>query len=779
MLGSLEVFDGAEWVAIGAAKARLLLAVLLVRSSRVVSTDELIDGLWGERPPRTATSQVHGYVMRLRRTLGDREGRLVRTVAPGYQLAVGVEDVDALVFGAQVDQGYEALRAGQPDRAAEVLGRALALWRGPALADVAPIPLVTAEASRLGEQQLAAREARVDAELACGRHALVISELQGLVADHPLCERLWGQLMVALHRSGRQAESLQTFARVRRVLIDEVGAEPCAELQRLHQLVLSGDGDQQPKLVTGQLAPVCQLPADIGDFTGREKQLGRLRTLLTDRSADGPPPVVVISGGPGVGKSTLAVHAAHRVAVEFDDGQLYLDLAGTSGHPRDTEVMLGELLSALGVTGAAIQDGTPARATLFRSLLSRRRLLVVLDDAAHSEQIRPLLPANGGCAVVVTSRRLLTDLVGARHVEVDLLAEPEAHRLLSGVIGPERMAREPEEAAAIVRACACLPLALRVAAGKLVGRPTWPLRLLRERLEDQSRRLGELGVRDSFEVSVDLLPADAVRALRLLGLLGPVTVPGWVLGPLLDRPVADDVLDALVDANLLRLVQAGADGQPRYRLSDLLRAYALEGAQAIAEAERRDAMTRLLAAWLDLLTNAVDRLPPSLFHPPQGTTPRRQLPPAVVDRLIANPQDWFEAERHALLDAVRLAVDWRRDEAAWELAATAVPYYDQHNHYEDWRHTHELALDACRQAGNLRGEAIMLRGLAQINIYRDEYDTATTRLHRCLALFQRIGDKRGERLAIASLGTIHDVVWIAGTKHVSGSPANHVVDGRS
>jgi tetratricopeptide (TPR) repeat protein/transcriptional regulator with XRE-family HTH domain len=507
---------------------------------------------------------------------------------------------------------------------------------------------------------------------------------------------------------------------------------------------------------------VDQLPSDVPDFTGRTDQLNELLTALTERAATEAVRVVVVAGGPGTGKSTLAVRAALQIAGEFPDGRLYLDLAGTSDKPRDPAVLLAELLGSLRVTGGAVPDGAPARATLFRSLLVGRKVLLMLDDAAGAEQIRPLLPPNGECVVLVTSRTLLTDVPGARHIKLDVLTAQEARDLFTTIVGTDRVAAEPDEVEPILAACDYLPLAIRIAGGRLLGRPAWPLRLLRKRLDDESKRLnelrlGELGVRASFAAGIGRLPPDAVLAFRLLGLLGPRTVPGWVLGPLLDRADADDVLDTLVDANLLRCTEIDVNDGPRYRLHDLLRAYAHEGAMALPEQELRSAVSRLLAAWLDLTVQAVNRLPPSLFAPPQGNAPRVPLPESVVDGLLERPGKWFEAEREALVGAVELAAAWQFDDAAWELAAAVVPYHDLHSNYEDWRRAHTAALDATRAAGNLRGEAVMLRGLSQVAVYRDEYDVATDGFRRALDLAQQAGDQREEFLAKSGIGTIHRV----------------------
>jgi tetratricopeptide (TPR) repeat protein len=543
---------------------------------------------------------------------------------------------------------------------------------------------------------------------------------------------------------------------VRRRLADQLGVEPGRRLRDLYARALRGDPGLTPAPAARPvLAPLCQLPVDVADFVGRQEQLDQLTAVLMATEPDRPL-VTVVHGGPGVGKSTLASHAAHRVASRFTDGQLYLDLAGTSDMAREPAAVLAELLGALGVSGGQLPDGVAARSALFRSLLSYRRVLLVLDDAAGAAQVRPLLPGRGECAVLVTSRRLLTDLPAARHVELDVLSDDEARSLFTRIVGRERVTGEPDQLAEIVRACARLPLAIRIAAGKLVGRPAWPLRLLAERLTDESRRLaelrlGELGVRTSFEASVDALPSDALLGFRLLGLLGPRTVPGWVFDPMLDRG-AEDVLDTLLDANLL--TQSGIDrtGTPRYRLHDLLRAYAVEGASDVPEDARRAAVTRLAAVCLDLIERATARMPPSLFAPPPGATTRIRLPD--TDRLVTDPRAWFDAERELLLGVVDLAARWGLDEAAWELATHLTPYLDIRSRYDDWQYCHLRALDAVRAAGNRRGEAILLRGLATVHIYLDRYDDATRSLLRARDLCQQVGDKRYLALTISGLSVV-------------------------
>ncbi len=508
------------------------------------------------------------------------------------------------------------------------------------------------------------------------------------------------------------------------------------------------------------LRPLGQLPADLADFTGHADAVDRLVGVVSNRRDDGPPPVAVVVGPPGVGKSSLALRVAHAVSAGFPDGQLYLELAGTSGEPRDPAVMLAEVLHALGITGTGIPDGLHARAGLYRSLLRGRRILLVLDDAANAEQIRPLLPAGGGCAVLVTSRRLHTDLPCAHHIELDVLQPAEAHHLLAGIIGAARVAREPADAAAILASCGHLPLAIRIAGGKLAGRPRWSLRVLRERLTDESRRLGELcvgelQVRASFALSLRQLPERAKLAFGLLGLLGPQTFPGWVVGPLLGHHDGDDVLDILLDANLVQLVATDAIGQPRHRLHDLLRTYAVETVQTIPSADRQQAITRYLAAWLWLTERAAGRIGFNLFRATPGTAPRWPL--SSDDDPAVEPLPWFDTERATLLDTIKLAAGAGRDELAWELANASVPYYDHRSLYEDWQRSHQLALAVARRQGNTRGEAELRRALGQVHIYRDNFTGAMTNLRRSLELFEQVGDKRGLALATAGIGTIYRV----------------------
>ncbi|EWM10794.1 AfsR/SARP family transcriptional regulator [Kutzneria sp. 744] len=751
VLGRVELLDDAEWRRIGAAKWRSLLAVLLVERDRVVSNDRIAAELWGERQPRTVDNQIYGYVARLRRLLGPEQ---LVTQSPGYRLHVYAADTDAGQFAVLAGRGRAALRSGDFESAARDLDAALELWRGNPYEDVPVSPMIRAEADRLAEARVDALEDWAEAQLARGEHGAVLARLADFITRHPLRERLRQTQMLALYRQGRQAEAIGVYIELRSLLAEELGVDPGGAVQRLYEQIVRADPALAVRPTTA-VSPVHQLPPDIPDFTGRADTLAQVVDAVSSGSEDGPPPVTVLVGGPGVGKSSLAVHAAHAVRPRFADGQLYLDLGGTSVRPRDPAMLLAEVLGALGVRGEWVPDDLNARAALYRSLLARRRMLLVLDDAADAGQVRPLLPPNGNCAVLITTRRSVADLPGARHLELDVFAAAEARDLFTAIVGARRVEAEPEHAEAILRACGYLPLAIRISGGKLAGRAKWPLRALRERLDDESQRLdelrvGESGVRASFELSLRSLPDDAARGFALLGLSCARSVPAWVLGPLLGRARADDVMDVLLDASLVQVVDTDVTGQLRYQLPSLLRAYAVEVAGGYSLEDRRAAVVRLLGAWLYVAEKAAESLPPSLFRPTPGSSVRVKAPVDVG----RDPLGWFEAERATALDAVALAAEWGLDELAWELAAAMVSYYDLRSLHQEWLRGHEIALGAVRKAGNLKGEAVLLTELAQVQIYRDQFDTAVPTLHRALELYRGLGDRRGEALATGALATI-------------------------
>jgi DNA-binding SARP family transcriptional activator len=613
ILGPLEVWEHGRAARLGGPKQRALLATLLLDANHVVPADRLVHELWGDDPPATAENLLHGYVSQLRRRL--RPGQVLVTRPPGYLLNVEQGRLDLHRFEQLVEGARLALEEGAAERAADALGEALALWRGPALGDVVLRGLGPSRVAQLEERRIAALEERVEADLRRGRHADVTSELQALVAANPLRERLRAQLMFALYRSGRQAESLAVYRDGRQRLTEELGLEPGPALQRLEHAILAADpaleppqpttvADGSPSVVAN---PPCHLPADLADFTGRQQALTTLTGLL-GREPEGRAPTMVvaaIAGMAGVGKSALATRAAHRLRPRFPDGQLYVHLGGSGTKARPPAEVLASLLQALGEEPAAVPDGIEERAWRYRALLADRRVLVVLDDAAAEAQVRLLLPGGAACAALVTSRVTLAGLEAAHQLALDVLDSDEAVGLLAKVAGPGRVAAEPVAAEAIARRRGHLPLAVRVAGAKLAARPHWRLARMAERLGDEARRLdelraGDLEVRAGFAAGLRGQSAGIRRAFRLLGLLPAGDFTACGVAALLDGPVADaeELLERLVEAHLLGVAEQEPGGPTRYRLHDLLRGFARE--RLLAETTAADRQLVLDRSGADL-----------------------------------------------------------------------------------------------------------------------------------------------------------------------------------
>lgn len=755
VLGPVEVWDGDRRVVMGGPKPRALLAALLLQAGQVVSVDQLVDLVWGERAPDTARGQIQTYVSALRQKLGDRAAT-IETRPPGYRILLGDGRLDVQLFEQLVAEGRQAGRAGRYQDAARALRAAEALWRGPALGGIGEVLYI--DAARLAELRLSVVEERLDAELVLGRQAETVAELTSLVTANPARERLRGQLMTALYRLGRASEALASYEEGRHALAEELGIDPGPQLRALHQAILRDDtaflgvapAAAQPQV---QVIP-AQLPADVPAFVGRVGLVADLTRLLTaERSA---PPVLVISGKGGVGKSAAAVHLAHRAAGHYPDGQLFADLRGTTGTPATTGEVLSRFLRAFGVPYAAQPESPEDRADLYRSLLARRRVLVVLDDARDEQQIRPLLPGGAGCAVLITSRGRLAGLAFARLTSLDVLDTEGALALLGSVVGPERVAAEAEAALEIVRLCGLLPLAVRTAGARLVTRRHWSLAAMAERLADEHSRLdelaaGDVAVRASVGLSYRVLDPQAQQAFRRLGLLGTPDFAAWIVAPLLDVPLleAEDVLERLLDAQLVDSAAVDATGQPRYRLHELLRVFAAECAQE----HDRSALTRVLDSWLWLITEAQSRAPSGELELSDFATRAHPVDDRVAKRLLADPAAWLEAETPALIAAVARAARLDLDAASCQLgtALSFSPVFVA-NRQDDWGGALQAALKAARRAGNRLGEACLLAGLSQIHYSMDRFEEACSHLAQALALFVEAGDLRGEAVVLSSLG---------------------------
>ena len=616
LLGSLLVWSGprAE-VRVPSGKQRVVLAVLLLHSNHVVSADVLIEALWGSEPPPSARAAMRNYVRRLRQVLGGAGHDLIRSAPGGYVIRVAASDLDVTRFEELERAGREAADAGDTGRAADLLRAGLSLWRGEALEDVRSEWLAVRELPRLAELRLRALETLIDLDLRLGRHAEAIAELWRLTGVHPLRERLYRLLMLALCQDGRYGEALAAYQSARRVLISELGTEPGPDLRDLHSRILAADPllagpglrRAAPAAVTRSglrdgSPPPRQLPAAAPHFCGRSAELLALQRITDEPAGAGPPATIAVTGAAGVGKTTLALQWAHEVALRFPDGQLHMDLRGYDlASPVPSAEALAGFLRSLGVPESGIPADQTERAARFRSLLAGQRMLVVLDNARSAEHVRPLLPATPGCAAIVTSRDALAGLVvrdGAKRVDLDLLPLTDAVRLLRSLIG-DRVEADPAAAHTLAVQCARLPLALCGAAELAAARPAAPLADLVRKLDDHHQRLDLLdgggdprtAVRVVFSWSYRHLDREAARAFRLLGLHPGTDIEPGAGAALMGTTVAQArrALRVLARAHLIRPV-----GPTRYAMHDLLRVYAAELAAA-CDTDCWEALRRLQA----------------------------------------------------------------------------------------------------------------------------------------------------------------------------------------
>jgi DNA-binding SARP family transcriptional activator/Tfp pilus assembly protein PilF len=766
LLGPLLVRRESTVIPIAAGKQRVLLAALLLSPGRAQSADELAELLWETGPPASARETVHNYVKRLRQALGDAEHTVVTTQPDGYLLRVPEADVDVWRFEAVTARALQVLRAGQYEQAAAELREALALWRGKPLADVPCDHLLVRHLPRLEEVRLQALEGRIEADLGCGRPSEVTAELQALVAAEPLRERLHALLMIALYRDGRRSDALAAFRDARRVLVDEVGVEPGAELQQLHRQILDGD----PALDAAVAAPRAwqpsppvvprQLPAAVAHFVGREPERSRLDELA-DAAGESAGAVViaVIGGTAGVGKTALAVQWAHSAADRFPDGQLYANLRGfgPDGAPVAPGETLGGFLEAL-EPSAAIPAGLDARAALYRSLTAGKRLLVILDNARDGDQVRPLLPGSAASMVLITSRDRLAGLAateGAALVTLEVLPDAEARALLVARAGISGDAADPRAVTEITELCGRLPLALAVAAAKAAARPALPLAELAAELRDARARLDALdageasaSARAVFSWSYRSLTPPAARMFRLLGLHpGPDigTAAGASLAGVPARQ-ARAMLDELARSHV-----AAEPGVGRFGLHDLLRAYADERAQADETAAgRREASHRML----DYYLHAAHTMS-LLLHPRRVAITLAPPQPGVLPEELGSygqAWSWAEAEYPVLLGMVALAAGAGFPRHAWQLAWALETFLSRRGRWDELGRVSGLALDAASQAGDDAGQAHAHCALGFISVLQGRYEDGRAHLGQAAALFRRLGDGSGEALARIRLG---------------------------
>ncbi|MEW1546935.1 AfsR/SARP family transcriptional regulator [Streptomyces tsukubensis] len=763
VLGPVRAWRAGTELDLGRPQERALLALLLIRAGQPVPLSDLVAALWGTRPPRSAVNVIRRHVGSLRRLLEPglpvrATGRRLVRASGGYRLVTDADSLDLLEFRRLHEEAREAAAEDAPVRALDLFTEALGLWRGPVATGLAPetralLPLAALEHERL----VAVREA-ADTAIAAGRPAAVLPELRRTAADHPLDEPVQARLMLALAATGRRAEALSTYDTVRERLATELGIDPGPELLDAHRTVLiDAAPTAAPSRPYAQALPTpAQLPHDLPAFTGRRAELDRALALFPD--GPGTVAIAAISGMAGVGKSTFAVHLAHRLADRFPDGQLYVNLRGydPSGATVQSVDAVRGFLDALGVPPEHIPRCPDAQAGLYRSVLAGRRVLVLVDNARDTEHVRPLLPGTSGCLTLVTSRNELSGLVAA-HGAHTLTLRPfdgeEARELLAHRIGVERVTAETRAVSEIIRRCAGLPLALTCLAARAAARPHFPLSTVATELREAHGSLDAFAMPDVsvdvgtvFSWSTGALCADSARLFRLLALHpGPdLTAPAAAV--LADIPVRRSraLLAELVGAHLLTEHAPG-----RYAFHDLLRAHAAELLRTRSTGtERGDAAHRLYQYYAAtahaahaLLAPAADPVP----DPPSATAAG-----AVPDDRSALA--WLTAEYAVLLAVVAAAAASGHDRTACGLVWSLEPFFDRRGHWHDGLAAHRTALDLARRLDDPRTTARALRGLARAEGRIGLHDRSRPRLAAALDLAVGLNDDIGRAHTHRSLG---------------------------
>ncbi|WP_344564574.1 AfsR/SARP family transcriptional regulator [Streptomyces axinellae] len=782
VLGPVRAWRAEEELALGSPQQRAVLAALLLRRGRPATIGELIDAIWGDEPPAGAVTVLRTYISRLRKVLEPgREGgaapQVIVSVPDGYRIHLSEDALDLSVFERRVAEAKKLRTSGDLVAAGELLHAALELWEGRPLNGL-PGPLAESERSRLAEQRLNALEIRLDVGIQLGHHEEVVPELSALTTGYPLRERLCELLMLALYRTGRQVEALAAYRRLRKTLVAELGVEPGPPVQEMHCRILAADptlrtpAAPQPSGPATGAAPAAQpathaarpaqLPADLPVFTGRGSELAQSHALLPP-GGEHPTAVVIsaIGGMAGVGKTTLAVHWAHEIAHRFPDGQLYVNLRGfdPTSTAMPTDEAVHTFLDALGVSPEQMPGGLDARVSLYRSILAERRVLLLLDNARDTTQVRPLLPTGPGCMAIVTSRNQLTGLIandGAQPLTLSPLTPAEARDFLSRRIGAKRLAEEPQAADEIVARCARLPLALAIVAARAATNPSFPLRAVADELRDSHGSLdaftgGDIStdVRAVFSWSYQALSAPATRLFQLLAVhTGPdISAPAAAALAGLPLREARGLLVELTHAHLLTEHFPG-----RYTFHDLLRVYATEcAATEEAAADRDRAVERLLTWYLHTADAASKYLTPQRPGVPLTPLPEgcRPLAFSTYDQAL----DWCTAERANLVAAVEHAAT-AAPGTAWRLAAALWGFFYLRSHTHDWHSTNQTALTAAREAHDRAGEAECLTGLANALTAAGRLDEAIGTYQQALPIYTELGDQRGCSRVTGNLGDV-------------------------
>ncbi|UJW34819.1 tetratricopeptide repeat protein [Saccharothrix sp. AJ9571] len=744
VLGPVEVRAGGAPVPVGGSKPLIVLAGLLLRANRVVTVEELSWWLWDSDETRWSKGALQTYVLRVRRALGEHAS--IRTERGGYVLEVAPEAIDLGRFRANAERGRQAAERGELREAAVAFTDALVQWRGPALSNVDSDALVRDEVSQLDDERLGVREQWAEVMLGLGEHHAVVPQLFALARENPLRERLHEQLMLALHRSGRQSDALAVYRSISAALTEELGLDPGPSLRRAHQAVLAGEHGTYTRQRGETLVP-RQLPGDFAGFIGRHQALSRLRELVRAESA----PIASIEGMGGVGKTTLAVHFAHEVAERYPGGQLYTDLRGYGpGGPLEPQAALEMMLTAMGVPADDIPAGLAQRSALWRTHTASRRVLVVLDNAGSTEQVRPLLPGPGSL-VLVTSRSRLRSMAavhGARRIPLDELPVTDAVELLAGIVGQDAVRADPIAAREFAARCGRLPLAIRILAVRASQFPEVPLADFVADFDREQDKLDSFDLNDGDETDLRAVFARSYHALddscaRLLRLLGlpeearDFTAASAAALAGIGLREARMSLDRLASAHLIGEPRPG-----RYQFHDLIREFAADLCRRTETEDTRTAALHRLLSWaLDSTRAAAVHLRPGRRY---DLIPSRELVPYETFPDRAAALTWHDAEVGNLAALVRLANRIGAHDQAWQLAWVLQSYFVVRTPLHAWKAVFDVALSSAVACGDRRGQAGILSGLGVLHGVAREEPEAIRYLLRVLAIQREIGDREGE-----------------------------------
>ncbi|MFF4059567.1 BTAD domain-containing putative transcriptional regulator [Streptomyces sp. NPDC001668] len=778
-----------------AAKMRTVLGTLLVHADEVVSTDGLIDELWGDAPPRTALTTLHVYVSHLRKLLADdgvrrdetdggQRDERIETKLPGYLMRTGPGELDLHRFETLYAKGHGAYARHDFAGAADALREALGLWTGPLLDGVPHGRRLEAAANRLETLRLDALEQRIAADLWLGRHRELVGELTVLAGEHPLRETLHAHLIVALYRSNRQSEALTVYDSLRRSLIRELGADPGTGLRELHQRVLRSEPIAHVEECrpgaravtvrgTTRPEPVVRLPPRGPEPAGRGGELAAAEAMLRGTSTSPPVRVLHVLGPSGVGKTAFCLALAHRAAGLFPDGRVFMELRGSDGRPLDARRTLLRLLRLLRPGPSAPSPDPQADvdelSDLLRVTLSGRRLLLVLDDAGPQARLGPVLTALSAGAVVITGRRATAVVDGGMALTLDVLSPEACTELLVATAG-KRVADDPAAAERIARLCGHLPLAVRAAGAALTARPHWSAATLAAHLDDERTRLevlgiGDRGIRDRLFAGYRELAPEHRQAFRLL-VLGPgADLPLWSAAALLgvDHAQAQRAVDELVQARLLSARPSSDGRRPvRYGYDELPRAMALALLADESDEPARAATLRLCAAYLALARYADARLAPG-----RGTVApaARDVPEAAVcaaewlgpeHPVGETPLRWFQEEGPAVVAVVQRASAAGAWPAVWMLAESLTGYLQVSGEWDQWEKVTELGLDAARRCGEPAVEAVLLCAQGELAWQRCRFTLAAVRFQLARHVARDAKDRRTEARALVGLA---DAEW--------------------